>query len=212
MTKKNTEHDMNIEEIIDQIKQRTLHYDVPDDINGFEQIFDYLSNKKEKIGVEYSFLCWLNYRFNWKININSPKTPITVEDCTLIDFKHNFLFNSDRRFLFSRFEQFSMKNNLMENSILIGGSFIDIIDIPSDLDAIFLVSDHLLTYEAMNEYNSFPEKLDVYYLPQDYSLDKFRAYYHLTAFGNKATKKEKDNKRCIENNEFEKRKIIRIKI
>ena len=220
---------MNLNPIESFIERHFNYYDIANDIDtmsNFEEIYKHLSNNIKLRGVEYSFLCWLNYCFGWELKINVPKIPY-IKELDIMAFKKEFVSNAHRLNFFNELENFvrikKEKNNIAGN-VLIGGSFVDIEnETPNDIDVIFLIPPEYIDkceFNGSDEYatevfnNKRSKNLDLIYLPIDYDLKKFRAYTYITAYGNKATIKEKDITRIegVVNNVFNEIELIKISI
>lgn len=201
---------LNTEEIRNKIENSSIYYDNNEyDQEIYNQIYNFLSTKKKLIGIEYTFLCWLNYRFGWELKINSPQIPV-IRKLSLNEFKSNFvLAGYHRAKMYTKLLDFIKEWKYNIDGILIGGSFVDIDnDAPRDIDAILLMRDKSYPL-VLNERH---EGLDLLLLPTNYCLNKFKAYYYIIYCGNKAQKKDSsiDINEGIENNEFKEREIIKI--
>ncbi len=184
--------------------------------------FEYLTNRGHLKEVQYRFLCWLNHSYDYPIKINKPYI-VKPTYYKKAKFETAYLFSEKRK---SRFKLLSdyidklKKSEKMESiSILIGGSFSDETnETPKDIDIVILIpksqgNNHLPNLET--QYLLHPylfEKVDMKFLPENYSLNKFKAYSHIISLGNKARQKDEYTGKELSNNELEKRKIIIIKL
>jgi hypothetical protein len=114
---------MNLNSIESIIEKQFLYYNFDESLETesfFKKIYECLLSKKKLLGIEYSYLCWLNFRFGWKLKINFPKIPL-IKQIDIISFKTEFLFNDHRKLLFKELEEFikikKEKNNIEGNVI-----------------------------------------------------------------------------------------------
>ena len=193
-------------------------YNHPIDEIFLKSAYDFLIEKQIFEGVDYRFLCWLNHFYDYPIKINKPYFVSPVE-YSISGFEKDFLFNEKRKTLFKSLTGYIDFLKACEKfdilTVLIGGSFSDKNnEPPDDIDAVILLpikNDFDQALEAISQSDSayFPEKVDVKFLPVNYTLENFKAYSHITCLGNNARFKKKER---YSNNEFEKRKIIKIEL
>lgn len=187
---------------------------------GFlREAYNYLKNKDKLLGVEYRFLCWLNVNYQYPVEIELPiiTLPHTID---LVAFEAEYTYNDKRKKLYKLLSKFinELKNrhNLSVLNVLIGGSYADTrIEIPKDIDICILVPEsHRDTHELHLNYqlacNNVPVGVDLRFLPEDYSIEIFKAYSRIVCLGNKAKFKDKDGPFSF--NEFTKRKILKISL
>jgi hypothetical protein len=200
-----------------------LHeYDYEINLEFLDIAYEYLTlpNKKELETSEYLFLCWLNYRFGKKIHLNIPHIVDPIE-ISLDLFKPKFLFSEKRNYLFEVLLEFICQlrtaGNICMFQIIIGGSFTDTdTKEPGDMDLVILLPLEQFNDINFNELNlerskKVPLGIDFKFLPENYNLQNYRAYSNIIYLGNKAKYQAKSN--CFyEQNNFEKRLVVKIKI
>lgn len=187
--------------------------------NLYNESYNYLINKQNYNGIEYRFICWLNYNNNkFTININKPFL-ITPKNISFDEFKNTHSFSNYRNKLLSTFQWFveiiKEEYKLISLEVIVGGSFTDKnIDNPNDIDIILLIPDDLVMNDSnINEHylytnHRIPRGIDVKFLPENYSLSVFKAYSNFICLCNNSLYRDKD-RIAYSNNEFSKRDLYR---
>jgi len=199
---------MDIAEIEINIKHLKSGSDLPKYL--LDEIFNYLLNKEILIGVEYRIICWLISQYNFKIDFKIDLPKINIPRIVKKEeFELRYLFSIKRNSLYASLIEFTnvLKNNLYKNYIrvIVGGSFTDLQNSnPNDLDLIVLVSEEDLENKYCNEcFYLNPKltdyvnldlrhKLDLSFLPQNYSFKSFRAYNKIVCLCNLPLYRDKD--------------------
>jgi len=184
-------------------------------------IYEFLHKKSiYSISNEYSFACWLKDIMHYQLKVTTPSIPMII-NIELNNFKRKFTFTPQRKELFKILQDFISRFTALEKidyHILIGGSFTDILTSdPKDIDLIFIIPN----FEYFNYVGIFNEralysdsknrsvfnKLDIKFLPNNYSFNHFKAYSHLTSIGNNAKFRKGDS---YTTNSFKKRLVVKL--
>lgn len=219
-----TEKELKIEKIKNKIEDIQINYKLEQNNDFIKDAYNYLTKKRIFEGLEYRFLCWLNYKFKYNIKIKTPyiNKPKLLK---VVDFERSYLISDKRKNLYLDLKHvldyFRTKFNSDKVKILVGGSYTDLeVTLPDDIDVCIIYPKSIKRPgELKVDYTIFrskkrilnENKLDIQFLPENYNLAYFNAYSIISMLGNNAFYKDKE-KIAIPNNSFTKREIIEIEI
>lgn len=197
---------------------KDYHADITDE--EVQGIYNYLNEKATFTSLQYRFLCWAGKRLNKSVKIEQPLIP-EIEIFELTKFRANYVNSEQRLTLFNALDEYiaelKSRFNIEDDlKILIGGSFTERDNlVPNDIDLVVISPAHLNTDPCFNEIlervqNRIPQGIDIHFLPDDYSIESYKAYSNLTHLGNKAQDKQKLTE--LSNNSFTPRTVIQIQI
>ncbi|WP_343570949.1 hypothetical protein [Sphingobacterium sp.] len=197
---------------------KDYHADITDE--EVQDIYNYLNEKATFTSLQYRFLCWAGKRLNKSVKIEQPLIP-EIEIFELTKFRADYVNSEQRLTLFNALDEYlaeiKIRFNIQDDlKILIGGSFTERDNlVPNDIDLVVISPAHLNTDPRFNEIlervlNRIPQGIDIHFLPDDYSIENYKAYSNLTHLGNKAQDKQKLTE--LSNNSFTPRTVIQIQI
>lgn len=185
-----------------------------------QDIYNYLNEKATFTSLQYRFLCWAGKRLNKPVKVQQPLIP-KIEIFELTTFRSDYVNSEQRLALFKTLEEYiaglKSRFNIQDDLIiLIGGSFTDRDNlVPNDIDLVVISPAHLNMDPRFHEIlenvlERIPQGIDIHFLPDDYSMENYKAYSNLTHLGNKAQDKQKLTE--LSNNAFSARTVIQIQI
>ncbi|WP_025141563.1 DUF6932 family protein [Pedobacter jeongneungensis] len=210
-----TEHECNV--LIDS-KRTQYGLVFENEEHTLEELYEFLHSLEIYSHLQYRFYCWLGLRLKKDIKVNFPFTPAATP-YILDAFKTKFLNSDRKRILFDSFQNYLKRLKKKEGvdaeiQVLIGGSFL-VLDnqMPNDLDLAVLVPE-VYRHKNSFDYHPFaepiPTKIEIKFMPENYSTDTFFGYSWISHLGSNAVDKTKGAK--LSQNYFEVREIALISL